>query len=914
MYFAGTPLHPEEARWERVNFADLDAPSSGELFAACLSSPIDEIKRLIDEDPTRLKEKNAAGTTPLMVATMENRIDVVELLLDYGMDIKETTTSGLAALTQAISFGWIELIEKLIDRGAPAVEGYGSKSSPIEIASLAGRIDVAKILIKRGAKLFTGETKTEPVLCSVDMDRVEYLKWALSEAPSPDYLEQHPDLKKELIIESIRSGAIDCLKWLMSREQEEEEREDEINESGENKGETNDKLTRIPRKRRERIDLQRLKWNNGGMVHTAALYGAFDVMQWLVDECGLTAHGPDGTGSADSPIFYAVAHGKEACFRFLLSRVGPSALRYTASETNDTLLITATLNGQPKFVRILLDLGVDPNSSAKTGTTALMCAARSGDMDVIKLLLERGADINVETPSGLNALLSAIMYEKQEAAHFFYDHPAYLTRRSTFKVEGRNLFHLSAKAGFVDLCRKIAVDHPSLIRLSDHTGRTALDLALGTGKLEVVEYLVSELGYDPKNDISHYAMTYAALEGHLDAIKWMVKHGRPIEWDEPKISENKDAPSLPLVEASYKNHKKVVKYLLQMGANPNHPNTNSAPIHYAADHGNIKVLKLLCEHGATIDSANNEGRTVLHRAAASGQEELVKFLLSDFKDKGLDVNVFSTKKNTPLIEAALSGHASVMKLLDEAGADWKIGYEPVIISATRADSVEAVKMCLDRGLTVGQEDSFGYSAVDYAVYFGQLKVLDFILSEVEPERCKIPETCTKMLEMAMRDNEMRSLEILLAKFRIWENIDPNAKFTSASSMRNHLVNVCNNANLAKVSTWMIIIGLPTYFPTCKFDLDAVFVNALQNNNLSLVKSLLKMGKPFTSTSYVDVMHIACRSGSLPLVQWLLRKTNYNIFAVDLQQTRAFSAAPAGSEVEKWLKEIIGTTTMDELRS
>ncbi|HET9217255.1 MAG TPA: ankyrin repeat domain-containing protein, partial [Terriglobia bacterium] len=46
-------------------------------------------------------------------------------------------------------------------------------------------------------------------------------------------------------------------------------------------------------------------------------------------------------------------------------------------------------------IRMLLDLGLNPNDQDKEGRTALMGAAMKGRVEVIRLLVERGADLNV---------------------------------------------------------------------------------------------------------------------------------------------------------------------------------------------------------------------------------------------------------------------------------------------------------------------------------------------------------------------------------------------------------------------------------------------------------------------------------------------------------------------------------------
>jgi ankyrin repeat protein len=56
----------------------------------------------------------------------------------------------------------------------------------------------------------------------------------------------------------------------------------------------------------------------------------------------------------------------------------------------DHALREAAVNGHPKIVALLLDLGTDPNSELN-GQTPLLMAVTGGDLDIVKLLLDRGA-------------------------------------------------------------------------------------------------------------------------------------------------------------------------------------------------------------------------------------------------------------------------------------------------------------------------------------------------------------------------------------------------------------------------------------------------------------------------------------------------------------------------------------------
>ncbi len=83
----------------------------------------------------------------------------------------------------------------------------------------------------------------------------------------------------------------------------------------------------------------------------------------------------------------------------------------------------------------------------------------------------------------------------------------------------------------------------------------------------------------------------------------------------------------------------------------------------AAFGGIDKIVKLLLEKGADI-TATKDGRTVLMIAAFGGHDKIVKLLL----EKGAEINAVAKRGRTALIIAASAGHSKVVELLLRRGA------------------------------------------------------------------------------------------------------------------------------------------------------------------------------------------------------------------------------------------------------
>ncbi|KAL6043060.1 GA-binding subunit beta-2 [Balamuthia mandrillaris] len=175
------------------------------------------------------------------------------------------------------------------------------------------------------------------------------------------------------------------------------------------------------------------------------------------------------------------------------------------------------------------------------------------------------------------------------------------------------------------------------------------------------------------------------------------------------------------------NHADVAKLLLAKGANPNEPNEKGLyPLHLAAKRGNPALVRSLLKHGAdpNLQSKNKKkladsmdpsmGTYPLLLAAEQGHTEVVEVLLHPLAEgereeehakvvaadvnvrnqfynntalgiaartgnlalvqllveqQGIDLDKQNRSLSTPLHEAAAAGHADIVKILLERGAD-----------------------------------------------------------------------------------------------------------------------------------------------------------------------------------------------------------------------------------------------------
>ncbi|XP_065056039.1 ankyrin repeat and SAM domain-containing protein 3-like isoform X2 [Rhopilema esculentum] len=173
----------------------------------------------------------------------------------------------------------------------------------------------------------------------------------------------------------------------------------------------------------------------------------------------------------------------------------------------------------------------------------------------------------------------------------------------------------------------------------------------------------------------------------------------------------------------------TVRQLIQSGAELDRKNKNGGwtPLMYAAYVGRDTIVNLLLEAGADVKIGTPKtGTTALMLASACGNESIAYFLLQ----QGACVNKRDRKGQTALFHAVEGGHINVVKLLLDCEADIESRQSqthltPLMVAAIEGHAV-IFSMLIEYGADLNAKSQFGETAVSLAHSFGNITIINIV--------------------------------------------------------------------------------------------------------------------------------------------------------------------------------------------
>ena len=625
--FSPRPLRPvtlhgppgrDPASAEKPLLASENSPSdTGQLHVAAAAGNVEQVKRLISENPDRINEKDSHGLTPLHEAARKGHAGVVEVLITAGADPNDITTDGnQTPLHLAATVCSEDVLRTLLEAGAR----FNVYNEDSKVSGTAIRVAIQ-------------EGRTEDIKCLADI--FADINWHQRQSENEEYL--YVNLNDNLLSNNSLSiaasnGHIEIVKILIEHGKTVLE---EYNKMG---------SLRMAYSYARMLDYR--DFNGNSALHAAAYNGYTEIAR-LLRQAG--AYSMVENDNHKTPIDLAYEQGHKSLAQ-MLEQV-PELLKASAS-------------GDVRTVKQLIDEEQSINvRHPRDGYTPLHQAAQEGSAEVVKLLIDAGANIYLRRNkgySGNNAFDIAIEEGHTEVVKLFADTilpivPSYLfdaasnghteimkilIEAASNKYDQDHRFYLPTILNSIDygiLHKAVANGHIDIVRLLLRAGASTVAVSPSYGDYKLKTPI----------DLAHE-------QGHANLVQMLER-----------------AQILELFEAARAGHVHHVKALLAAGASTQARlgDYGGTALHDAAQEGHTAVVKLLIDAGSPINAQGQAGDTPLHAAALKGQVEAARVLIGS----GANVNATNNGGSTPLKTimvldlAEQNEHGSLVELLQAAG-------------------------------------------------------------------------------------------------------------------------------------------------------------------------------------------------------------------------------------------------------
>ncbi|RYG70474.1 hypothetical protein EON80_07930 [bacterium] len=396
---------------------------------------------------------------------------------------KEMSYGLRNALCGAVQGGYLEIVEMLLDFGVDIESKYIFGSTPLMLAAGNGHHAIVQLLRERNADILAVEERGETVLLGAAkgglLSLVSELLEKGSDPQASDYINRTalhfvtgPD-REEIAGKLLAAGASPLARTLSNVT---------VLHKAASKGDL--KLAKACLDAGEEADTSD-DWGRTPFIE-AARNGEVEMMALLAQ------HGANPEHIAhyehDNALHRAIHGHHEAATAWLLNRkVKLDDVMECLYFGEKTPLMLAAHLGQVDTIKMLLDAGADINFKTFDSYTATHCLASEhchpSALDSYALFEQAGALINERSCDGITPLENAAYWGCLELAIQLIEDGADVNNVS---VNGATPLHSAAERGHHLLVQTLLKRgaNPNLV---NRNGKTPLDLALSTGQLRVIK-------------------------------------------------------------------------------------------------------------------------------------------------------------------------------------------------------------------------------------------------------------------------------------------------------------------------------------------------------------------------------------------------------------------------------------------
>lgn len=422
-------------------------------------------------------------------------------------------------------------------------------------------------------------------------------------------------------------------------------------------------------------------------------------------------------------------------------------------------------------------------------SSGLAWAARNDRASTVRMMLAEGAKRDACGHEEWQPMCMAVIHGHTEVVRLFLEEGelAQLNYEDKYwESDWVNLSnpkfddHLDAnKAGWDPLM--LAVEHgqvPVARVLLDHGAKISETEILHAAEKGVPEMMQLFLEFKPdllEDDIEQFSgpLGYAAYHGKTEMVRYLLSVGADAD-------SSNSWGATPLAWAAHSGDLESARLLLEKGACPD-PALPSGltlwPLRYAAERNHPEVAGLILDHmdmESKLVADEKERAYLLVAAAACGWENIVRRVLAtglhgDASGSGRnsECNIGSGHSGTPLSWAVERGHAGVVEILLQHGANPESTINPngssqrLIVLAVTNGHEKVAERLLDWGVMPNPTQDRETSLLVHALEFPS--VFELLLKRGADPELKDHQTAKKPISYAIRGGNSQVVGLLLAR-------------------------------------------------------------------------------------------------------------------------------------------------------
>lgn len=563
-----------------INASDMEGYTS--LHRAIVNNDLNTVMELLKNENIDVNSKLGievsidgwylGGATPLILASYLGYTDIVNALIEKGVDVKaKDDVDGCMAIHLAAANGKNDVINILLDVDASNINDVDNRgNTPLHWASMKDRADTVSLLIENGADIEAKDidnwTALHYAAAFASLQTVEAL---VDNGADKNSLTKDGNIpvnyaKDETIKTYLSGGKI-------GREDTEEVVEEETTETEETTENTETSETITEDELNNELDTTQ----NGSIVDPTVVDLDPKQLELLI-------------AVKNNDIIAVNALLKENVNPNFVDEEGYSPL-HRAVLNNNLDVVNVLLSYKDIDTEIKLPYEASVDDWYLGGATPLLVASYTGNADIVNALIEAGSDI-----------------------------------RAKDDIDGATTIHIASANGNNEVINILLNKDNTLINEADSMKDTPLHWASIKNQTDTISLLLAN-GADTKlaNSDGNTVLHYAAMYGDVNTVNVLL------EADSFLASVENNEGITPIYYAIVVSDNDILSSIItngQIDINKK-DSLGYTPLHYAANYGNMEAVVLLVEEfNADKTIVNDDNFTASDIAANNSYYTIVEYL------------------------------------------------------------------------------------------------------------------------------------------------------------------------------------------------------------------------------------------------------------------------------------------------